>query len=157
KADQKQKPGEENKQGQKQKGQQSPGKDQGPPRPQTEQEKADQRFRQETGMPRDRAMQLLEALQENEKAEQKKRLAWLRAGKKGTRPWGTASRRKVPSCWSPPASPLPGRGRTACAPRWTLARSASTTRWSSRSPPRAGPRTRWRCLRSRTSGSWAGR
>src|SRR5262249_41789784 len=63
KDDKKQKPGEENKQGQKQTGQQSPGRDEGPPRHETEQEKADQKFRQETGMPRDRAMQLLEALQ----------------------------------------------------------------------------------------------
>jgi Ca-activated chloride channel homolog len=87
KDDRKQKPGEQNRDGQKQTGQQSAGKDQGPPRPQTEQEKADQRFRQETGMPRERAMQLLEALQENEKAEQKKRLAAQRAVKKGTKDW----------------------------------------------------------------------
>jgi tetratricopeptide (TPR) repeat protein len=87
KDEQKQKPGEQNKQGEKQTGQQSPGPGQDKPRPQTEQEKADQRFRQETGMPRERAMQLLEALQENEKAEQKKRLAAQRAAKKGTKDW----------------------------------------------------------------------
>jgi tetratricopeptide (TPR) repeat protein len=48
-------------------------------RPQTPEEKADQRFRQETGMPRERAMQLLDALQQNEKAEQRKLLAQKRA------------------------------------------------------------------------------
>ncbi len=60
---------------------------QGQPRPQTPQERADQRFRQEAGMPRERAMQLLDALQENEKAEQKKLLAQKRALKKKGRDW----------------------------------------------------------------------
>jgi Ca-activated chloride channel homolog len=57
------------------------------PRPQTPEERAEQRFRQETGMPRDRAMQLLDALQQNEKAEQKKKLEAQRAQKKGTKDW----------------------------------------------------------------------
>jgi len=56
-------------------------------RPPSAEEKADQRFRQETGMPRERAMQLLEALQQNEKSEQKKQLAAQRARKKGTKDW----------------------------------------------------------------------
>ncbi|HEY7925426.1 MAG TPA: VWA domain-containing protein, partial [Vicinamibacteria bacterium] len=59
-----------------QKGQQgqqrpSPNPQQGQnPKPQTPEEKADQRFREEAGMPKERAMQLLDALQQNEKAEQ---------------------------------------------------------------------------------------
>ena len=56
-------------------------------RPQTPQERADQRFRQEAGMPRERAMQLLDALQQNEKAEQKKLLAQKRAQKKKGKDW----------------------------------------------------------------------
>ena len=56
-------------------------------RPQTPQERADQRFRQEAGMPRERAMQLLDALQQNEKAEQKKLLAQKRAQKKPGKDW----------------------------------------------------------------------
>jgi Ca-activated chloride channel family protein len=68
---------------------QQPGKDQkqSAPRPQTPQEKADQRFRQEAGMPQERAMQLLDALQQNEKAEQKKLLALKRAQKKKGKDW----------------------------------------------------------------------
>jgi hypothetical protein len=38
-------------------------------------------------MPRERAMQLLEALQQNEKNEQKKILAAQRAKKKGSKDW----------------------------------------------------------------------
>jgi Ca-activated chloride channel family protein len=57
------------------------------PKPQTPQERADQRFREETGMPRERAMQLLDALQQNEKAEQKKALAVKRAQKKKGKDW----------------------------------------------------------------------
>jgi Ca-activated chloride channel homolog len=56
-------------------------------RPQTQQEKEDQRFRQEAGMPKERAMQLLDALQQNEKAEQKKLLALKRAQKKKGKDW----------------------------------------------------------------------
>jgi Ca-activated chloride channel family protein len=55
----------------------------GTQRPLTPEERADQRFRKEAGMPRERAMQLLDALQQNEKAEQKKLLAHKRAKKKG--------------------------------------------------------------------------
>jgi Ca-activated chloride channel family protein len=66
--------------------QQQPGQ-QSPPRPQTPQEKADQRFKQEAGMPQERAMQLLDALQQNEKAEQKKLLAQKRGQKKKGKDW----------------------------------------------------------------------
>jgi len=57
------------------------------PRPQTPEEKADQRFRQEAGMPKERAMQLLDALQQNEKAEQQKALALKRAQRKKGKDW----------------------------------------------------------------------
>jgi tetratricopeptide (TPR) repeat protein len=59
----------------------------GEPKPQTPQQREDERFRQEAGMPKERAMQLLEALQQNEKAEQKKLLALKRAQKKKGRDW----------------------------------------------------------------------
>ncbi len=70
-----------------QKGQGEPGQSQEQPRPQTPQEREEQRFRQETGMPRERAMQLLDALQQNEKAEQKKLLAQKRAQRKKGKDW----------------------------------------------------------------------
>lgn len=57
------------------------------PRPQTPEERADERFRKETGMPKERAMQLLDALQQNEKAEQKKLLAEKRAKKATGKDW----------------------------------------------------------------------
>jgi Ca-activated chloride channel homolog len=57
------------------------------PKPQTPEEKADQRFRQEAGMPKERAMQLLDALQQNEKAEQQKALALKRAQRKKGKDW----------------------------------------------------------------------
>jgi Ca-activated chloride channel family protein len=75
------------KQDQKGQDKQSPQDAQGQKRPQTPQERADQRFRQEAGMPRERAMQLLDALQQNEKAEQKKLLALKRAQKKKGKDW----------------------------------------------------------------------
>ena len=76
-----------------QKGQQgqqkpSPNPQQGQnPKPQTPEEKADQRFREEAGMPKERAMQLLDALQQNEKAEQQKALALKRAQRKKGKDW----------------------------------------------------------------------
>jgi Ca-activated chloride channel family protein len=85
KKDQPQKPQEQK--GQDQKQQQQAQQQQGPPRPQTPQEKADQRFQQEAGMPQERAMQLLDALQQNEKAEQKKLLALKRGQKKKGKDW----------------------------------------------------------------------
>ena len=58
-----------------------------PPRPLTPEEREDKRFREETGMPKERAMQLLDALQQNEKAEQKRLLALERAKKKTDKDW----------------------------------------------------------------------
>jgi Ca-activated chloride channel family protein len=55
--------------------------------PQTPEERAREKFEKEAGMPRDRAMQLLEALQQNEKAEQKRLLAEQKKKKKGTKDW----------------------------------------------------------------------
>jgi len=46
-----------------------------PERPKTEEEKERERFEKETGMPKERAMQLLDALQQNEKAQQRKQQA----------------------------------------------------------------------------------
>jgi Ca-activated chloride channel family protein len=59
------------KQDQQQKQQGKPG-DTPPERPKTEEEKERERFEKETGMPKERAMQLLDALQQNEKAQQRK-------------------------------------------------------------------------------------
>jgi Ca-activated chloride channel family protein len=78
---------QQSRQGQDQKKQQPPQGPQQQQRPQTAEEKADQRFRQEAGMPKERAMQLLDALQQNEKAEQKKLLALKRAQKKKGKDW----------------------------------------------------------------------
>lgn len=62
----------------------SPGpQGQPPPRPQSEEEKERERFEKETGMPKERAMQLLDALQQNEKAEQRKKLQAEREKKRG--------------------------------------------------------------------------
>ncbi len=66
---------------------QQPQRQQSPPRPQTPQERADQRFKEEAGMPQERAMQLLDALQQNEKAEQKRLLALKRGQKKKGKDW----------------------------------------------------------------------
>jgi tetratricopeptide (TPR) repeat protein len=59
------------------------GKGQGQERPQTKEERERQRFEQEAGMPKERAEQLLEALQRNEQAEQRKALAARRKPRKG--------------------------------------------------------------------------
>jgi tetratricopeptide (TPR) repeat protein len=56
-------------------------------RPRTAEDKERERYLKETGMPKERAQQLLDALQEAEKAEQKKQLAALRAGKKKGKDW----------------------------------------------------------------------
>jgi Ca-activated chloride channel family protein len=58
-----------------------------PDRPQTPEEKEQQRFQQEAGMPRERAMQLLDALQQNEKDEQKRLMAAKQVRKKGGKDW----------------------------------------------------------------------
>jgi Ca-activated chloride channel family protein len=57
-----------------------------PERPKTEEEKEKERFQKETGMPKERAMQLLDALQQNEKDEQKRLLA-AKAQKKTGKDW----------------------------------------------------------------------
>jgi len=51
--------------------------------PQTAEERERERFERETGMPKERALQLLEALQRNEKAEQRKAMLAKRRTKKG--------------------------------------------------------------------------
>jgi tetratricopeptide (TPR) repeat protein len=56
-------------------------------RPQTEEEKEKERFEKETGMPKERAMQLLNALQQNEKNEQKKLQADRRKVVPRTKDW----------------------------------------------------------------------
>jgi Ca-activated chloride channel family protein len=56
-------------------------------RPQSEEQKERERFQRETGMPKERAMQLLDALQRNEKDEQRKVLAARRVEKKGAKDW----------------------------------------------------------------------
>jgi tetratricopeptide (TPR) repeat protein len=73
-------------QNQKQQGQQQKGPQQ-QQRPQTPEEREAERFRKEAGMPKERAMQLLDALQQNEKAEQKRLLALKRAQKKKGKDW----------------------------------------------------------------------
>lgn len=70
-----------------QKGQQRKDQQQQQERPKSEEEKEQERFQREVGMPKERAMQLLEALQQNEKDEQRKLLALQRAGKKKGKDW----------------------------------------------------------------------
>jgi Ca-activated chloride channel homolog len=78
-----QKKGEQGNQDQQQSGQRK----QEQSEPQTPEQREDQRFRQEAGMPKNRAMQLLDALQQNEKAEQKKLILAKRAQKRGGKDW----------------------------------------------------------------------
>ena len=85
--DKQQQSGQDRKEDQKQEQKSDASQGQKQQRPPSAEEKADQRFREETGMPRERAMQLLEALQQNEKNEQKKILAAQRAKKKGAKDW----------------------------------------------------------------------
>jgi Ca-activated chloride channel homolog len=72
--------------GQKPEGEKKP-QDSKAPKPETPEEKEQKRFQQEAGMPKDRAMQLLDALQQNEKTEQKKLLAAKRAERKKGKDW----------------------------------------------------------------------
>ena len=74
------------KSGQKPEGDQKP-QDAKSQKPETPEEKEQKRFQQETGMPKDRAMQLLDALQQNEKNEKKKLLAAKRAARKKGKDW----------------------------------------------------------------------
>jgi Ca-activated chloride channel family protein len=55
--------------------------------PKTQEQKEQERFQKEAGMPKERAMQLLDALQQNEKAEQKKQIAARKAQKKRGKDW----------------------------------------------------------------------
>ena len=55
--------------------------------PRSDEEKERERFQKEAGMPKERAMQLLEALQQNEKAEQKRLLAPQKAQRKKGKDW----------------------------------------------------------------------
>jgi Ca-activated chloride channel homolog len=55
--------------------------------PKTEQQREQERFEREAGMPKERALQLLQALQQNEKDEQKRLWAARRKAKKGGRDW----------------------------------------------------------------------
>jgi len=63
-------------------GQGSPG-----PQPKTEEQKEQERFQKETGMPKERAMQLLDTLQQDEKAQQKKLLAAQKAKPRKGKDW----------------------------------------------------------------------
>jgi Ca-activated chloride channel family protein len=55
--------------------------------PKTQKERENERFQKETGMSRDRAMQLLKALEQNEKLEQKKKLEAERAKRRKGKDW----------------------------------------------------------------------
>ena len=55
--------------------------------PKTEKERENERFEKETGMSKDRAMQLLKALEQNEKTEQKKKLDAERAKRRKGKDW----------------------------------------------------------------------
>jgi Ca-activated chloride channel family protein len=85
KQDQKNQQQQQQGQRQQQQGQQQKGPQQ--QRPQTPEEREAERFRKEAGMPKERAMQLLDALQQNEKAEQRRLLAQKRAQKKKGKDW----------------------------------------------------------------------
>jgi Ca-activated chloride channel family protein len=66
-------------------GQPQPGEK--PQRPKSQEEKERERFEKETGMPKERAMQLLDALQQNEKAEQRRLRAERQKKAKGGKDW----------------------------------------------------------------------
>jgi tetratricopeptide (TPR) repeat protein len=55
--------------------------------PKSEKERENERFQKETGMSKDRAMQLLKALEDNEKSEQKKKLDAERAKRRKGKDW----------------------------------------------------------------------
>ena len=67
--------------------QQQQGQQQQQQQQKTPEQREAERFQKDAGMPKERAMQLLEALQQNEKAEQKKQLLARRALKKGGKDW----------------------------------------------------------------------
>jgi tetratricopeptide (TPR) repeat protein len=68
----------------KQQGRQGQGGSQGQ---RSEEQKEQERFEKETGMPKQRAMQLLDALQQNEKAEHKRLLAAKKAPERKVKDW----------------------------------------------------------------------
>ena len=78
---------QQNKQQKPSQGQQGQQKQKAAPRPLSQKEQEEQRFEKETGMPKERAMQLLDALQRNEEDEQRKELAAKRATRKGDKDW----------------------------------------------------------------------
>jgi Ca-activated chloride channel family protein len=82
-----QKKNDQQKQQQQQQQQQPKGGQKKQERPKSAEEQERERFQQETGMPKERAMQLLDALQQNEKGEQKKLLAAKRAQRKKGKDW----------------------------------------------------------------------
>ncbi len=55
--------------------------------PKSEKERENEKFQKETGMSKDRAMQLLKALEQNEKTEQKKKLEAERAKRRKGKDW----------------------------------------------------------------------
>jgi Ca-activated chloride channel family protein len=57
------------------------------PPPKTEKQREEERFQKETGMSKDRAMQLLKALEQNEKTEQKRKLEAERAKRRKGKDW----------------------------------------------------------------------
>lgn len=57
------------------------------PQPKSEKERENERFQKETGMSKDRAMQLLKALEQNEKMEQRKKLEAERAKRRKGKDW----------------------------------------------------------------------
>lgn len=68
--------------------QQKPSPDEQKKEPQkSEKERENERFQKETGMSKDRAMQLLKALEQNEKVEQKKKLEAERARRRKGKDW----------------------------------------------------------------------
>jgi Ca-activated chloride channel family protein len=75
---------QENQQGQPKPGQQNQAQNE---QQKTPEQREAERFQKEAGMPKERAMQLLDALQQNEKAEQKKLLMERRAQKRGGKDW----------------------------------------------------------------------
>jgi Ca-activated chloride channel homolog len=85
--DQESKKDQENQSQKDQNKQQQAGKDPGSQKKQTAEQRERERFEKEAGMPKERAMQLLDALQQNEKGEQKKLLAARRRERRGGKDW----------------------------------------------------------------------
>jgi len=84
---QNQKDGRQQQKQQQQQQQQNSAQNQQNQQQKTAEQREDEKFRQQAGMPKERAMQLLDALQQNEKAEQKKLLLAERAARRGGKDW----------------------------------------------------------------------